>query len=128
MHELSLATSIVEIADREAERRGLSGLKAVVVQVGCLTDVSPEALEFAFEYAREGTLAAGAALAIQRVAGIGTCRQCGERLEAYSLYFACAECGSRDVAFESGDELRVVGLEIEDPAEDAPEARECGLS
>ena len=111
---MSLAIRIAEIAQAEAERRGLSNLSAVIVQVGCLTDVSPEALELAFECARQETLAASANLVIERVPGIGECRQCGARVRADSLYFACPGCGSRNVAFESGDELQVVGLEVED--------------
>jgi len=122
VHELSVAVRIAEIAHKEAEERGISNLRGVIVQVGCLTCVSPEALELAFEFARRDTLAANARLTIERVQAVGVCRRCGADVEADSVFYACPECGSRDIEFNTGEELQVVGLEFDDPTEVEAEA------
>lgn len=114
MHELSVAVRIAQIAHKEAEERGISNLKGVIVQVGCLTCVSPEALELAFEFARRDTLAADARLIIERVQAVGVCRRCSADVQADSVFYACPECRSRDIEFKTGEELQVVGLEFED--------------
>jgi len=66
MHELAIVESIMELVGNAAA--GQKVLK-VTVEVGRLTCVSPEALEFGFSLLAEGTSADGAELEIMRVAG-----------------------------------------------------------
>ncbi len=66
MHELSIATAIVDMAEEEAERRDAT-IAAVYLRLGGLSGVAREALEPAFELAAEGTRLAGARLVIEEV-------------------------------------------------------------
>lgn len=61
MHELGIAQAIVDIA---AESSGGARVLRVVVEVGKLAAVLPDALRFSFDVASEGTLVEGAALEI----------------------------------------------------------------
>ncbi|MCY0884381.1 MAG: hydrogenase maturation nickel metallochaperone HypA, partial [Firmicutes bacterium] len=66
MHELSLAVPIAEAVEREAGGRPV---QAVVLAVGALSGVVPEALELALTVALAGTSAAGARVEWHRVPG-----------------------------------------------------------
>lgn len=66
MHELAIAQSIVEMADETAAGRRVC---KITIEVGALTCVSKEALEFSFGLVAEGTGAEGAWLDIRAVAG-----------------------------------------------------------
>lgn len=71
MHEMALTESIVEIALEEARKQGARRVVRVFVDVGALSHVEPEALEFCFSAIASGTAAEGAKLEIQRIAGAG---------------------------------------------------------
>lgn len=66
MHELAIAESIVDaVCERAAGRR----VHRVTLRIGTTSAVLPEAMRFCFDLAVEGTVAAGAALEIERPAG-----------------------------------------------------------
>jgi hydrogenase nickel incorporation protein HypA/HybF len=111
MHELSLAESIVAIADRHAGGRRVS---RVEVSVGHLRQVVPSALAFAFELVAQGTAVEGAELVLEEVSATGRCRACGaeSRLDGFPL--ACGACGGVDVEVTAGEELRVESLDMEE--------------
>jgi len=66
MHELGLAMEVVEIVTRRAAG---ASVRRVVVEVGALAAVLPDALSFSFQLASEGTSAAGAQLEIIELDG-----------------------------------------------------------
>ena len=69
MHELSIATNIVDIACEEAERQGDLRVDAVYLNLGALSGVVKDALLFSWDLACEGTCIAGARLAIRDTPG-----------------------------------------------------------
>jgi hydrogenase nickel incorporation protein HypA/HybF len=58
MHELSIAMSIVELAEEEAEQRGVQ-IEAVHLKLGALVGIVKEALLSCYEMACENTPLAG---------------------------------------------------------------------
>ena len=81
MHEMALTESIVEIAVEAAKNQGADKVTRVFVEIGELSCVEPEALQFCFAAVAAGTLAEGASLEIERIAGAGWCADC-EKLGA----------------------------------------------
>ena len=69
MHELSIAVSIVEIAEEELARYGGERVCAIRLQVGALAGVAKEALDFSFHLACEGTPVQGSQLIIEETPG-----------------------------------------------------------
>ena len=68
MHELSIAMSIVEMAqEEEAAKHGGVQVTAIHLKLGALSGVVKEALVSAYEMAREDTPLQGAALVIEEV-------------------------------------------------------------
>lgn len=66
MHELALTRDIVDIVCKAAGNRRVH---QVTLQIGRQTCVAPEAIQFCFEAAAQGTLAEGARLDIRRSDG-----------------------------------------------------------
>jgi hydrogenase nickel incorporation protein HypA/HybF len=110
MHEFSIALSIVDIAADTAEKNHLSAVHEVEVEIGQMSGVIPEALEFAWESARVNTLVAKAALKIRLVELEVRCRACGHCHKPDGLYTSCPGCGEVQPDILSGKELRVISI------------------
>lgn len=128
MHELSVAVSLVELAEHAAREGGAVAIRSVRVRVGALSGVVVEALESAYPFASEGTMCEGAALEIERVPPRVRCRACGFEDEAEGVGpFLCAACGQAGPEILAGHELELATMEIEtggtgligEPAHDA---------
>lgn len=114
MHELSIAMSIVEIAEEEAERRALSRIQGVHLKLGALSGVVREALLSAYELAREGSRVEAAALIIQDVPIVIYCRACDDESLVESVqHLCCCRCGTLSSEVISGREMELIGLEVE---------------
>lgn len=111
MHEMSITQEIIEICLKHACGKKVRSLD---VEIGELSSVVPEAIEFCFEACSIGTSLEGAQLNIIRVPGIGLCRGCGTQTHLQQLYDACSKCGSFSVEIVSGEEMRVKEIEIDD--------------
>jgi hydrogenase nickel incorporation protein HypA/HybF len=112
MHELSIALSILDLAEEEAERRGARVL-AIHLSLGPLSGVVPEALASAFELAREGTALAGAELVVEAVPVEVYCSLCDAAKTLPSFQdLRCPCCGAATPEVLRGRELEVTALEI----------------
>ena len=112
MHELSIAMSIVEMAEEEAERRGGAG-PAVHLKLGLLSGVVKDALLSSYELACEGTPLAGSRLVIEEIPVEVFCPACEAPRPLPSMqWFCCPECGTPASEVVQGRELEVVALEI----------------
>ena len=115
MHELSIAMSIVELAQEEAQRRGDAQITAVYLKVGALSGVVKDALLFSFEVACEDTPLNGSRLIVEEVPVIVFCPTCQVQRPISSIQlFCCAECGTPTSEIVQGKEIEVVALEIEE--------------
>ena len=112
MHELSIAMDMIEMAEETAKREGMSLVAGIVVRVGTLSGVDPDALEMVFPMAAENTLCAGAVLTIKKVAATVFCRQCARETAAEYPFGVCSECGSSDTDVRSGREMIIQSLEL----------------
>lgn len=113
MHEMSLAEGILQLVEETARREKAQRVKLVVLEIGRLSSVEPEAIKFCFEAVTHGGIAQGAALEIINVAGVGWCMPCAATVEMTELYGACPQCGSHQVQATGGTEMRVKEIEIE---------------
>jgi hydrogenase nickel incorporation protein HypA/HybF len=115
MHELSIAMSIVELAEEEIERRGCVQITAVHLKLGTLSGVVKEALLASYEMACEGTPLAGSRLVVEDVPVIVFCPRCQAQQALSSIQlFCCAVCGTPTSEIVHGKEIEVAALEIEE--------------
>ena len=113
MHELSLTLNMIEIAEEHARRENATIITSVTMEIGALSGVVPEAMEFAFEACSKGTLADGATLEIRRIPALGHCQLCGQECEMESLLDSCSACGNFALDILKGQEMALVELEID---------------
>lgn len=113
MHELSLTQSLIEIAEEHARRENANVITSLTMEIGALSGVVPEAVEFAFEACSKGTLADGAVLEILRVPALGRCQQCRNECEMESLLTDCPVCGSYALDILKGQEMALTEMEID---------------
>jgi hydrogenase nickel incorporation protein HypA/HybF len=113
MHELSVAMSIVEMAQEEAERRGAVQIQAVHLRLGQLSGIVKQALLASYQMACEATPLEGSQLLIEEVPVEVFCPKCDQpRMVDSILWFCCSECGTPTPTVLHGKELEVVALEI----------------
>jgi hydrogenase nickel incorporation protein HypA/HybF len=108
MHELAITQDIVEAV---CARAGGARVVKVVVEIGKLSMVLPDAVRFCFELCCEDTPLAGAALEIVEPPGVARCRACGGEVQLDRPFGRCA-CGSTDLDWISGEELRIREMEV----------------
>ena len=69
MHELSIAITLVELAQDAAQSLGAARVNRLFVRLGTRAGVAAEALRFSFDLAAEGTIVEGARLEFEPVDG-----------------------------------------------------------
>jgi hydrogenase nickel incorporation protein HypA/HybF len=110
LHELAISEAIVS---QVCEHVGATKVRRVVLEIGRLSAVVPDAVRFCFDLAAQGTVLEGAALEILEIAAFGQCRHCGLSAPVEdSLTRWCDGCGSMDVDFIRGRELRIKSVEV----------------
>jgi hydrogenase nickel incorporation protein HypA/HybF len=114
MHELSIAMSIVDMAQEEAESRDVL-IDAVYLELGALSGVVAEALLFSYEIACSGTRLEGSRLVIKEVPIELYCPACkAQRILPSMQCFCCPECGRPTSEIIHGKELAITALEVRD--------------
>jgi hydrogenase nickel incorporation protein HypA/HybF len=113
MHEMALAEGILQLVEETAQREHAQRVKLVVLEIGQLSTVEPEALKFCFDAVTRGSIASGAALEIVNVPGVGWCMECADTLPMSELFGACPQCGSYQMQVTGGTEMRVREIEID---------------
>jgi len=111
MHEMSVTQGIIDLCLEHADGRRV---RSIDVEIGELSSVVPEAIEFCFEACSRETALEGAQLNIVRIPGAGHCQECGLETAMTELYSPCLHCGSNRVTIVSGKELRVREIEVDD--------------
>lgn len=112
MHELSIATSIVDSVLQEIARKSLPPVQTIALRIGALSNVDPEALRFGFAATVMDTPLAGAKLEIEFVPVQGKCRACNHEFAVRDFVFACPHCDSGQIDMTRGDELDIAYLEV----------------
>ncbi len=108
MHELALTENIIAgVAERVEGAR----VTRVVLQIGKLSGVVPEAVRFCFDVCAAGTALEGASLEIVEIPARAICRSCKSTIELSDMIALCS-CGSANLRMLSGNELRVKEVEV----------------
>jgi hydrogenase nickel incorporation protein HypA/HybF len=110
VHELSLASAVIDTVERHAAGRRVT---AVYLQVGHLRQVVPDSLAFYFVHVARGTVAEGARLEQELIAARLRCG-CGHEWALNGIDFRCAACGAADATVLSGDEFLVESIDVEE--------------
>ncbi|MBE9051524.1 hydrogenase maturation nickel metallochaperone HypA [Nostocales cyanobacterium LEGE 11386] len=110
MHELGITQNIVAIVSEHAQG---SKVRRVVLEIGLLSAILPDAIQFCFDICTQGTVLAGAILEIKEIPGLAQCRQCGAKVTLDKPFGIC-NCGSWQLDLITGEELKIKEIEIEE--------------
>jgi hydrogenase nickel incorporation protein HypA/HybF len=115
MHELSIAMSIVEMAEEEAECHGKVQVHVVHLRLGLLSGVMKQALLSSYEMACEDTVLQGSELLIEEIPVEVFCPKCEVAKPVSSIqWFCCPDCGTPTPTVLRGKEMEVVALELKE--------------
>jgi len=113
MHELSIAMSIIEIAEENAKNANASVISEIELDIGTQSGVVMEALEFALESATKETMLENAEIKINTISAKSICPKCNNEFYIDDIYTPCGECGNPFCDIIQGKELKVKSLKIE---------------
>ena len=119
MHEVGIASSILEAAHKETVRRPGAKLIGIGVRVGVLSGVDVDALQFAFECITAETEDEKVILTTEKCPRVNRCDDCAQEFDSPQLSpftdAPCPRCGSARTRFVSGDQLDIAFVEVEEP-------------
>ncbi|MBL9214966.1 MAG: hydrogenase maturation nickel metallochaperone HypA [Opitutaceae bacterium] len=105
--------STLDAVGRAAAAHRAHRVARIVLRIGDLSGVEPDALRFAFEALAPRTRAAGAELAIERVPARAHCRGCGADFAVGAGFiFRCPGCGDLSGDVIAGRELELRRIEF----------------
>ncbi|MGO9641999.1 MAG: hydrogenase maturation nickel metallochaperone HypA [Candidatus Acidiferrales bacterium] len=114
MHELSIATLVLEAVNAEAGLRPRMRVSKIGLRLGDLSGVDADALTFCLEALVKETELASAALEIERRPQRNRCSRCSKEFVVVDYESSCPACGETSTEFISGDEMELAFVEMED--------------
>jgi len=125
MHELGIATSILEIVEKEAVKHPGARFEKVGLRIGDLAGVDIDALTFGWEAIVRDTKWELLTLEIEPIPRKNRCKQCGWVFEVHDFTeLACPRCDDFPTFNIGGDELEIAYIEAEE-SEDAEKLEEA---
>ncbi len=113
MHEVGIMESAIDAVLHQARVHQAQRVHRIVLRIGTLAGVEPDALRFAFDVVTHGTVAAGAELAIESVPARARCAACAADFTITTGFIAtCPRCGQLSGDLRSGRELELARIEM----------------
>lgn len=113
MHELSIAISIIEIAEKEAKAANANSISELVLDIGTQSGIEMYALEAALEMAVMNTSLEKAKIQINQIQAEAKCKDCFEVFTIENIFDPCPKCGGFYHEIISGKDMKVKSLLIE---------------
>lgn len=113
MHEVGIMETALEEVLTHARDNDATQVHRIVLRVGALSGVEPDALRLAFDAAVRDTPAACAELDVETVPARGFCPDCGLEFAVESDFiFTCPKCGRISGELVQGRELELARIEM----------------
>jgi hydrogenase nickel incorporation protein HypA/HybF len=113
MHELGIATSILECVQAEALRHPDGRITKVGVKIGELSGVDRDALQFGFEVLVKDTEWEPLVLDLEYVPRMQRCSKCAYEFRMTDFDPRCPLCGEFGTQCISGEELDIAYMEVD---------------
>lgn len=102
-----------KIIHRVSKENQLNRIDRVYFIIGEMMQVVPDLFRFAFDSAKEGTIAGDADLEIEFLPVKMSCNLCNAEFVVQNNIFKCPECGGVDLDLVQGKELYIKSIEGE---------------
>lgn len=114
MHELGIASSILESVQKESERHPGAHISKVGVKIGELSGVDVDALQFGFECLVKDTDWEPLALEVKFIPRVQRCPECRNEFHMAGFNPQCPRCGEFATQCISGEELDIEYMEVDE--------------
>ena len=122
MHELSMMSGIVNAVEEEVKKRGATEVKEIKLEIGELTFLCTEQMQFAYEILSKDTILEEAKLDMEEKKAEVRCKDCDyvgkvEYMEDISCHIRfpmlfCPNCRSKNIEIISGKECTIKSIVI----------------
>ncbi len=113
MHEIAMVEDVFRIIMRVAGENNISRIDRVDIVIGEYLQIKPSLFEFAFESAREGTIASAACLNLETRMVELRCTGCRQLFLLKDLKYSCPRCGSGALEITDGRDIYIKSIEGE---------------
>jgi hydrogenase nickel incorporation protein HypA/HybF len=113
MHEMTITMNILEIVEEHAKVLKAKVVHEIEIDIGELSGIDFDALEFAMENAQKTKLLENSRLLINRIPARARCKSCGNEFDISNFYTACPECNEFIHEILQGKEIKVRAISID---------------
>ncbi len=129
MHELSIASKLIEIVLEHARDSGNERVQQINLCIGALSCVHRDALLFSFDLLTADTELAGAKLQITDLPVTIYCEKCDAIQELLGVQsFRCPVCQTPSADIRQGQELDVESIELVEVSREPPETADSSIA
>src|SRR5664279_753035 len=114
MHELGIASSILESVEKESQRHPGARISKVGVKIGELAGVDVDALQFGFECLVKETEWEKLVLQVEWIPRVQRCPKCQNEFRMVDYDPQCPKCGEFATQCISGEELEIAYMEVDE--------------
>lgn len=112
MHEIGIMQQTLDIAIAHAKEKNIDKITSIQMNIGKLSGVFPQALEFAFGIVTKDTIAENATLKINIIPVTCYCNYCQEKFNPQEWVFECPQCHQFSNNILQGKEIELILVEI----------------
>jgi hydrogenase nickel incorporation protein HypA/HybF len=110
---MSIALSIIDLASDQAAKAQARKIVEIELDIGTLSGVEMEALNFAMEIAKMESVLESAKIRINKIEAIGECLECEHVFDAEGFINHCPRCGEMNTKIIRGKELQLKSILVE---------------
>jgi hydrogenase nickel incorporation protein HypA/HybF len=113
MHELSIVGNIIEIAENEARKALAERITELEMDIGTVSGIESDALNFAFESVKPKTMLKNAEIKINIIQAKAVCSDCRHVFETENVYTLCPVCDSFKTEIIQGKEIKIKSILVD---------------
>ncbi|MBU0528841.1 hydrogenase maturation nickel metallochaperone HypA [bacterium] len=110
---MTIAMNIIDIVCQKANDENAHKINSVELEIGELSGIMIDSLEFCFEAACKNTIADGAELNIHKIKAEAFCKSCNNNFNMKSNFSPCPTCNNFDFEILKGKELSIKSFNID---------------
>lgn len=110
---MSIVVSIVEIAEKEAKKNNAKKITKLELDIGTVSGIEIDALNFAFDSIKNETMMANAEIKINIIKAKSKCEDCDYEFNTEDVYSLCPKCDSYKTNVIQGKEMNVKSILID---------------
>jgi hydrogenase nickel incorporation protein HypA/HybF len=113
MHELSIVMNILETVEEKATEMNAKVVHEIEMEVGTLSGVEFDALDFALENSPKSPLLDKVRFQIHKIQPVARCGDCDHEYETTEYATPCPHCKSIRTELVKGNELRIKSFKMD---------------